>query len=165
MATYALVIGPSGGSTFPDVVTFSLSGMPAGATGTVTPQTLPAGAGASNVTVTVQLPLQAASLHNSHIHGDLLALGLSPGLLGMPLGMTLGMLLLPFDGRIGRKAGKHGRSLCLLLGVAATSLLALTGCGATNSGFFGRQQQSYTLTLTATSGTLSHSTTLSLTVK
>jgi hypothetical protein len=41
---------------------------------------------------------------------------------------------------------------------------ALSGCGIT-SGLFAPQQKSYTVTVTATSGTLTHSTSLTLTVK
>jgi hypothetical protein len=48
-------------------------------------------------------------------------------------------------------------ALALLGGVAAT-----TSCGG---GYFGGPPQQYTITVTGTSGTLSHSTTVMLTVK
>jgi hypothetical protein len=44
------------------------------------------------------------------------------------------------------------------------ALIGMTGCGA-SSGFFGQTPQNYTITVTATSGTLSHSTTVTLTVE
>ncbi len=158
-ATYSLAIGPSNGTTFPAPVTLSVSGLPPGATATITPQVLPTGSALTNVTLTVQLPNVTASLHRSNFHrGNLLALGLSP--------LMAGVLFLPFGGRIRRAAAKRGRTLGLLLLVLGmTSLVGLTGCGAANTGFFGHQQQNYTLTVTATSGALSHTTTLNLTVQ
>jgi hypothetical protein len=154
-ANYALVIGPTSGTTFPAPVTLSLSGLPPGATGTLTPDTLPAGAGPTNVALTVQLPLTTASL-SRHEYLALL----------LPTTMTLGMLLLPFSRKIRRPAGKRGAFLLLLLlTTIGISLLGSTGCGTTSSGFIGQRPTSYVLTVTATSGSLSHSTTLNLTVQ
>jgi len=73
----------------------------------------------------------------------------------------LGMLLLPFGGRIRRTLDKR----VLLLALSGLSLLGLAGCASKDSGYFGSPQTNYTLTVTATSGALSHSTTLTLTVK
>ena len=58
------------------------------------------------------------------------------------------------------------RNLSLLLVVAAAiaALATLSGCSSRN-GFFGQPQQTYTLTVTATTGTLSHSTDVTLTVQ
>ena len=153
VANYALVIGPTTGTTFPGPVTLSVSGLPTGATGTITPKTLPAGSGSTNVTLTVQLPSVTASLR----HHETLALQLSP--------MMLGMLLLPFAGKIRRAARKQGPLALLLLATLGTTLLALSGCGSKNTGFLGNPQTSYVLTVTATSGNLSHSTTLNLMVQ
>jgi sugar lactone lactonase YvrE len=152
-ATYALTIGPTGGLTFPAPVTLSLSGLPPGATGTLTPSTIAAGAGLTPVALSVQLPSSTAALHRS----DTLAREMSP--------LMLGMLLLPFGGKIRRVFGsplrKQQMVLLLLTGIA---LLGFTGCGV-KTGFFGNPPTTYTLTVTATSGTLSHSTTLTLTVQ
>jgi sugar lactone lactonase YvrE len=155
-ASYALTITPSNGSTFPSAVTLAVSGLPTGATATITPQTLVAGAVATNVSLTIKVPSQSASLrHRDLRHNDLLALKLSP--------VMLGMLLPPFGGTIRRAAGKRGRTLrLLLLLLAGTSLLGITGCG---EGPSSQQSQTYTVTMTATSGTLSHSTILMLTVR
>ncbi|MGA8428558.1 MAG: Ig-like domain repeat protein [Candidatus Sulfotelmatobacter sp.] len=154
MATYALVIGPTTGTTFPAAVTLSVGGLPSGATATLTPKTLAAGAGATKVSLTVQVPSQTAGL----LQRSIIALQLSP--------MMLGMLFLPFAGKIRRSAGKHGRlALLLLLSLCGISLIGLTGCGSKDSGFLGNPQTNYTLTVTATSGALSHSTTLTLTVQ
>ena len=150
-ASYALTIGPSHGTTFPAAVTLAVSGLPTGAVATFSPQALAAGASATNVMLTVQVPNQTASLRPRH----LLDLKLAT--------ILLGMLVLPFSGRIRRSADKHGRTLCLLLlALAGSSLIGLAGCGTQSSS---HPPRSYTLTVTATSGALSHATTLTLTVK
>jgi hypothetical protein len=55
-------------------------------------------------------------------------------------------------------------SMLLLLIAGMTAMAGLSGCGST-TGFFAQAQKSYTVTVTATSGTLSHSTTMTLTVE
>jgi hypothetical protein len=69
--------------------------------------------------------------------------------------------------RIRRTGARLGRLLCALLVVmAGCGLVAgLSGCGSTSSGFFGQPQQSYSIVVTGTSGSLSHSTTVVLTVQ
>lgn len=153
LASYALIIGPTTGTTFPAALTLSVTGVPNGAVATITPKTLPAGSGRSNVALTVQLPSQTASL----THSGILALRFSPLMLG---------LLLPFAGKIRRPTGKAARWILLsLLVLSSLSIVGLTSCGGKNTGFLGNPQTSYTLTVTATSGALSHSTTLNLTVQ
>lgn len=63
-ATYGFTLAPSVGTVFPAPVTLSLSGLPPGATGTLSQSTLPAGSALSSVTLTIQLP-RAASLEKS----------------------------------------------------------------------------------------------------
>jgi ABC-type transporter Mla subunit MlaD len=65
--------------------------------------------------------------------------------------------------RAGRRL-KRAVSLLLLLGAGLVVAAGLSGCGSA-SGFFGQQQTTYTVTVTGTSGTLSHSTTVTLTVE
>ena len=43
-------------------------------------------------------------------------------------------------------------------------IAGVSGCGSTRSGYLAQRSQTYTVTITATSGTLSHATTVSLTV-
>jgi sugar lactone lactonase YvrE len=157
-ATYPLTFAPSTGSTFPSAVTLTVSGNPPGSTATIAPHTIPAGSGSTNVTVTVQLAQQSASLlHNHSFALHSLALQVST--------LMLGVLILPFNGALRRAANRHGRKLrVLLLVVAVAAVAGLSAC-STQSGFFGNPQKSYVITVTATSGTISHSETLNLTVQ
>src|ERR1700678_825877 len=88
-ATYSLQFAPSKGTVFPAPVTLSLSCLPPGATGVLNPQTLPAASSLTNVTLTIQLPQQAAELHRN---------------LKWTTPM-LGLLFLPFAARM-RRSGR-----------------------------------------------------------
>lgn len=153
-ATYTLALGPANGATFPSAVTLSVSGLPPGATATITPQTLPAGSSLTNVTLSIQLPATTTAKSVS----DPLQRGVVP--------VALGILLLPFAGRLRKTSRKLGGviGILLLLTAGAAAMAGLSGCGS-GSGFFGQQSQTYTVTVTATSGALSHSTTVTLTVE
>jgi hypothetical protein len=66
-----------------------------------------------------------------------------------------------------RRAGRRlrrGLSVLLLIGAGVAAVAALNGCNSTN-GFFGQPQSTYTIEVTATSGTLVHSTNITLTVE
>ena len=152
-ATYQLALGPSNGTVFPAVVTLSVSGLPPGATATLTPNTLPVGASLTNVTLSIQLPQVTASLDSKQ-----------PPNRRIP-SVLWGILLLPFAARL-RKGGKRlGRVLSVMLllaaGLAATT--GLSGCGS--GGYFGQTPSTYTIQVTATSGNLSHSISFTLTVE
>jgi hypothetical protein len=154
IATYPLVFSPVGGTTFPAAVSFAVSGLPAGATATFTPPTLAAGSGTTNVSLSVQLPQQTATRSRSREPGR----GFAP--------VALGMLLLPFAGKMRRTSKRLGRLVCLLLLLltGAAAVTGLTGCGSQN-GLFAQPQHTYNLTVTVTSGALSHATTVTLTVQ
>ena len=80
---------------------------------------------------------------------------------GLPL-VALGMLVLPFlDGvRQSRKWLRRFALIAILL-VGAGGAAMLSGCGGSG----GSQPQTYNITVTATSGALSHSTDVTLTVQ
>jgi sugar lactone lactonase YvrE len=149
-AVYTLSIDPPSGTAFAGAITFTVTGLPTGATATFSPATIPAGAGATNVTMTVTLPSQTAMLP-----------------IYSPLGgVALGLILLPFASRLRRTARRINKMACLLVvGLVGVALLAgLTGCGGSGSSASSPAPQTYTLTVTAAAGSLSHATTVSLTV-
>ena len=153
-ANYALAFAPPTGTTFPVAVTFAVSGLPTGATATFSPATISAGSPATNVTLTISVPVQSAAEPVRGPFG------------GGALPIALGLILLPFAGRL-RKASRRlsGMACLAVLSVASAALLAgLAGCGG-GSKSTPPAPVSYTLTVTATAGTLSHSTTLNLTVE
>ena len=154
-AAYHLTIAPSSGSVFPAAITFSATGGPTGSTITITPQTISAGdpaSAGSDVTVTVQVPASSATVHNSYAWFLAVA---------FPL---IGMLALPF--RIEHRSGPLRRRLLMILmltGLVSTAVIL--GCGGTHPIGNTRQPVNYTITVTAASGSVSHSTALTLTVQ
>lgn len=149
--TYALTLSPTAGTVFPAAVNLSVSGLPAGATATFSSQTIPAGWGQTPITLTIQVPNRVAQL-------------------GGGFGVTipaLTLLLLPFAGwrrRSGRTRLELGFGLLLLV-AAGGAAAGLSGCGTTSRGFFGQAGATYDVVITATSGTLSHTTSVTLTVQ
>ena len=163
-ATYTIAIAPTAGTAFPTVAILTVTGLPSGATAALTATSwtqltstswqLPANTTLADVSLTFHIPLQTA------IAGEVDA-----PLSRLPP-MFWGILLLPFAGRV-RRAGKRMGgtiSLLLLLATGAAAMTALNGCGSTN-GFFGQPQKTYIVTVTVTTGTLSHSTNVTLTVQ
>ena len=149
-AVFTVTISPVGSTTFPAAITLSASGLPPGATYVISPATLVAGSGTQTVTLTIQLPPSIAALH----HGD-----------GMNqfAPFALALLLLPFAGLMRKHAKRFGRMtwIVLLLIASVATMAGVTGCG----GFFVQPPATYTVSLTGTSGNLSYSTPLTLTVE
>jgi hypothetical protein len=157
-ATYTLSFTPTIGTTFVGVISFAVSGLPSGATATFSPATLPANSAANSVTLTVTLPSQAAALpaSNPFRSGSLPA--------------ALGVILLPFAVKRntlrqnGALRGLKRIGRLTLLSIAIVWVAALSGCGGGQPAP-GPTAQTYSLTVTATSGSLSHSTTVNLIVQ
>jgi hypothetical protein len=153
-ASYAFSFSPQGGSTFADAVSLTSTGLPPGAVASFSPQTIAAGAGSTNVTLTIQAPAQTALMKRKGERGRTLA------------EVAVACILLPFVRRR-RFASRRFSLLCVGV-LAAACCGGLLGCGggqgssATSSGQPGAQ--TYNITVTATSGHLSHITTVTLTV-
>ena len=152
--TYILALGPTGGIIFPSAVTLSVTGLPPGATATLTPTTVPAGFPLTNVTLKVQLAASSASLDKKQ-----------PPNRRLPP-VVWSILLVPFVGKLRRRNKNPRRTLCrlLLLGAALAAAIGLTGCGPNNGFFDQNAPKSYPLTVTATAGPVSHSVTVILVV-
>jgi hypothetical protein len=108
--------------------------------------------------LSVQIPQTIAAAQPVGGTGGNLASHLAP--------FSLAILLLPFAARL-RKSGKRlGKMLAvvLLAGAGMAAIAGMSGCGS-NSGFFAQPQRSYTMTVTVASGSLSHTSTITLTVE
>ncbi|HUD23383.1 MAG TPA: Ig-like domain repeat protein [Acidobacteriaceae bacterium] len=151
-ASYNFTVSPLLAS-FPQQVTFTVSGLPPGATYTLTPSSIPAGAGATPMILVVSTinPLAQLSRHGER---------------WMSITLPL-LLLLPFAGvkRTSEVAERPRRTPRLLLLVLLLTAIAgtLTGCGS--GGFFGTSQQSYNIVVTATSGQVSHTQSVTLIIQ
>jgi hypothetical protein len=144
-ATYAIVVGSVGGA-FTNTVIMSASNLPPGATYTFTPATVTPGSAGATTTFAVSVPKQVAATAPAR--------GLGP--------MTFALLLLLPFACLKRYRGSPRRLLLWML-VSLASSGAVTGCGT--GGYFSQTQQTYTITVTGTSGSLVHNTTVTLTVE
>ena len=150
-----ITISPaSGAGAFTQAIALSASGLPAGATAVFSPASVPAGSGTTTVTLTIHEPPASA---DSEWAG---------GGIGKLAQLSLALLLLPLAGRLRRGGKRIGRLIAvLLLAIAGMAAMAgLSGCGSV-SGSIAHTSQTYAVTVTGTSGSLSHSTTFALTVE
>jgi sugar lactone lactonase YvrE len=143
--SYSFTLTPTAG-IFTDAVSFSVSGLPAGATASFSPATIAAGSAATSVTMTVQTAKTTARNEQQ-----------STARKYAPLAFAL--LLLPLAGA--RRIRKQARSWMVLLFFVGALAATLGGCG----GYYTQGAKSYTVTITATSGSLSHTSTVTLTVE
>jgi Bacterial Ig-like domain (group 3) len=130
---------------FTNAVTMSASNLPPGATYTFSPAAVTPGAAGANTTFTVTVPKQSSMASRDHRLGPVI----------------FALLLLPFA-YLKRHLGTPQRLLLWTL-VSLTSLGAVSGCG--EGGYFSQTEQTYTITVTGTSGNLVRSTTVTLTVE
>lgn len=164
-ATYSLTLTPKTGATFPNAVSFSMTGLPAGATASFSPSSVSAGSGTTTVTLTVQLgATQTAQATKFITRGNLPAL-------------ALGLLVLPFAGMRSacrKLRQKSGLSVPILIaGFVLGTLAGLSGCGGGGSTTGSTSttptstSKTYSLTVTATDAVAgsNSSTGLTLTVQ
>lgn len=157
-ATFALQVAPTAGA-FPGNVTFTATGTPAGATTSFTPATVASNAGATVVTLTVTTAATTA-----------LRTGSSSGAIGesnLPP-LALSALFLPFAGIASmRKRGDTAArllTLCLIALGGLMTFMTLIACGGASSPSTATspRPQTYEITVTANSGSVQHSTTITL---
>jgi trimeric autotransporter adhesin len=142
--TYNVTVASTGG-TFTNTVALTVNGLPAGATGTFSNPSLTPGSSGGTSTLTVQTGTNTQTARNSAWP------------LAAPVLAAVGLFFVP---------GKRRRrwiALGALLLASLGTLTALSGCGG---GFkFIPPPQTYTLSITGTSGDDTHSTTVQLTVE
>ncbi len=148
-ATLIIDLAPSSSSPFTAPVTFTATGLPAGATATFAPSTLIPGTG-SSTTMTVSVPALAS--HNRLISP------FAPGGRTTAFGISAAALA----GLFGFRRRLNPR---LLLCLCALSLIgAITGCGS-GAGFTTIPTTNSNFTVTATSGSITHTISVTLTVQ
>jgi hypothetical protein len=148
---YPFALSPLYGS-YAGKTSFTVTGLPAGAVASFTPSSVAANAGPT----TVQMTVQTSATVGRNIQGPI---GRS-----LDAGAALALLFLPFVGRPKTRQRLQARVVLGLL-LLGGSMAAITGCGANSNGFLSQAQKTYTLTVTATSGSLAHSQTVMLTVQ
>jgi hypothetical protein len=140
-AAFNLTLNPGSGLTYPDPLTLSATGLPAGATATFSPATIPAGSGATAVNMTVQ------TANPQTAHGETPFPGRQLG------SMALALLLLPMAGikPVRRRLRKMPGLPVVVAAVALSwgAMVCLSGCGR-GIGFFNQAPESYTVVITAT---------------
>lgn len=152
IATYTVTLTPLITATFPSAITLTTSGGPSTETVTLSSTTAAAGAGITNITMTVAVP--STIVQNQQNPWQRIA------------PVSLALLLLPFLGKMRRKLSSAIR-LVILMAVGFAAVAGMSGCGNNPSGYFGQQPKTYIITVTGTAGagSLSHSTNVSLTIE
>jgi hypothetical protein len=142
---YTLQVAPAVISTFLYNVTFSTSGLPAGAAASFSPATLAAGASTSTVTMTVTTARTA--------------LNEPPPSPFDRLPLALGLLLPLLGARAFRRRLRQVPPFLMALLLAALSLTAVAGLsGCAGAGLFAARKVPYTITVTANEGTAAFGT-------
>jgi MYXO-CTERM domain-containing protein len=153
--SYTFLLTPVGASTFLSDTKVSIAGLPPGTTYTFSPAVIPAGSGAT--TVTLNLTTSKDLSAGSHVPT-------APGTSNRSLPIALGMLGLLGIGAVRRRRHQMPRLLMLVL-LSVASLLpiaALSGCAG---GYFTLTPTTYSLNVTGTEGAIQHTATTTLIVQ
>jgi hypothetical protein len=134
-------IGPT--LTTPQPITVTLTGIPSGVAYSFNPTTIPAGQATTDLGLTIASPIQA-SLHREQKSNP-----------AAPL--LLSLLLLPFAALF-RRTHKKLAQLILLAALTLTTAMGLTSCGSVLN------VKTSTVTVTATSGPVTHSASFTLNI-
>jgi len=150
--TFSYNIAPTY-SVYPGPVTFSVSGLPAGASSAFSASTIAANAGPQNVTLTIHTAAITAMRQSNYY---------APWTLRGKASFAIVLLLLPFARirRMRRRLDKHLLIVLLLL-TSAGAAVGLSGCGTSN-GFVGQRPKNYIIAVTAISGNVQHTSTVNL---
>jgi hypothetical protein len=149
-ATYTVSVGEVNGD-FSNAVTLSATGLPTGATATFAPASVTPGSESATSVLTIQTASLTAQTHAAHRH---------PGWAWTPAVTMAFCIPLLWWRRRDRVRLLNTGLLCVLLTVGAGML---SGCGG---GYYSKPPaQTYTITVTGTSGSTQHSTTVTLTVQ
>ncbi|MDR3723311.1 MAG: Ig-like domain repeat protein [Terracidiphilus sp.] len=145
-ATFPLTISPVVSSSFPAAISFSVSGMLPQTSAVFSPSTIAAGTGSLVDYMTVSM----ASTFG--------AIPVTPFSPRRTLPLALGLLVLPFAFRL-RRAARHWQHLLLVAFAALALAVSFSACS------FNYDPKTTSVTVTATSGALSHTATVKVTVQ
>jgi MBG domain (YGX type)/Bacterial Ig-like domain (group 3) len=145
-AAYTFSVSPLSGS-FAGPVTFSVLGLPEGASAVFTPSTVASDKGPSIVKLYIQ---PAAQIARQHKTPDL------PSESGIAVALIV--LIWPSSRKL-RQLLRGGILALVLLGFGLSGAVFLTGCG---SGILQQGSGTYTLSVVATSGAIQHTQTVTL---
>jgi hypothetical protein len=150
---YNLVVSPIGANSLAAAVALTVTGLPSGGSASFNPAGVPAAAGITPVVLTVNAPpLTSSSLREPTNPSSR---SKAPAFLAL--------LLLP-SAFLLRRRRAIVRLLVLFVGFAAAT--GLSGCLSNQAtGYYGQMPETYTLTVTGTSGTLTHTVQVTLTVE
>jgi hypothetical protein len=157
-ATYQLTFASSGGP-FASPVSLACSGAPLHSTCGISPATIPAGSSSIAVTITVSTTATVASLSQPHMENDRPVLAIwifTPGFLLFGLVSVGGKR---------RKIGRPCALLILLIGLALFATACGSGSNSTTPVTTGTTPGTYTMVVTAASGSVNHTMPLTLTVQ
>jgi len=144
-STNVTIVVSSINGLFTNPVTLSASSLPPGATYSFSPAVVTPGAAGANTTLTVSVPPQSSMASHSRRLGPI----------------AFALLLLPFSYL--KRYRREPQRLLLWMLVGLASLGTVSGCG--EGGYFSQSEQTYTITVTGTSGALIRTTTVALTVE
>jgi N-acetylneuraminic acid mutarotase len=155
-ATFSLALAPASAASFQNSLTLSYSftpSLPNGYVVSLTPTSVASGSGPRTVTLVLTSP--ASAMQNR-------APRYPTARTKAPIAFCL-LLLAPMIGRRRRMGKQFGALTVLILLLSGAAMFSLNGCGGSSSPSSG-SPTSYGIVITATSGSLSHSASVGLTV-
>jgi hypothetical protein len=148
--TFTLQVTPDYGS-YAGPVSISATGLPAGATVDISPSSIAANAGPKTVGLTIKTSAATAAEQSPSSPAARKGLG----------AFALAVLVFFGTGAIRRRGRALRGMLCVAL-LLASSAAALLLSGCCNNGFNTQSAKDYTITVTASSGTIQHATTFTI---